>query len=152
MTDRNIRVLTGRGMFTVPDRAVGVSVATSASANTYGSWVQVSPFEDFDLLMHGLHVGPSTAIASTVTYVDVQVGHGVAGTGGEVALSTFRFQATEQATGVAKPAWTTLWLPYPVYVPAGSRIVARAKQNVASAYTRLVSIVASRARDEEVVV
>lgn len=148
--DRRMPVLTGRGMFTLPDRAVGAAVSCSNTANTYGSWATVSPDgQPWDLFIHGVQVGYIASTVSDESTWQMQIGLGPAPV--EVVISTLKLEAVQITTAESRAPRNATWLPFPIFVPAYSRIAIRAAHNTTTApHTREISLNVCRTRDESV--
>lgn len=144
----NKRILTsrGQGMFAIPTQAIGVNVATSASANTYGSWVQLTAGLDFQWFLWAITIAlPSTVLAADSTYNQIQLGKGPASS--EIPISVFRPLSQDYLSSTGKPRINPFWLPWPLLIPKGERVCARMAANVASAATYRVGLTGSREDD-----
>lgn len=145
---RGIPIVKGLGMQTIPDRAVGVTVTGSASTNTYGNYTQISAGEPWALYIYGIMLGPSTAYSSDCSYWQMQLALGAASS--EINISSFKLFSVDVTTGTAgKNNMQPFWLPFPLFVPAWSRIAARAAAPTGS-IAQTVSLNIVKADDLEV--
>lgn len=146
-TNRKLPVVRGMGMYALPDRATGAAIGCSTGADVYGSWVQITVGEPYDILIHGIQIGPVATPSTSELYWQLQLGTGPAG--GEIVISTFKLEAVETTSAVAKPPRNAPWLPFPLYVPAWTRIAGRAAHNVTlSSHIRNISLNVCRVQDE----
>lgn len=124
-----------RGYQTVPDRAVGTTVASSASANAYGAAVQITAGLSYDAYLVGALMGSPGAAASDAF---AQLGILLGSSGPLIAEAKLLAHFTVTATG--EIAQTPVMFPFPVFVPAGVPVRAQAARSVATAVSYLVSL------------
>lgn len=126
----------GGGYFLIPTGpSGGTTVQSSASANTYGSWVEMSASAPADLFIVGVRLRPTGA---TVTYVTLDIGTGAGGAEssiGEVPFGGFDGGADSGLQGY------TVMFPFSVPVASGTRIAARVADDVASAINASVTLI-----------
>jgi hypothetical protein len=107
------------GFVGIPAFGTGVEVTvTSGSAGVAGAWIELVASTSEDLLI----VGGWTRVSDNdaATYRALQLGIGAGGS--EVVLSIL---LRESATGATEAHSRQFLLPFPVYVPSGSRLSAK---------------------------
>lgn len=123
----------------------GSTVTQSASANTYGAWVQMEAAAAADFYVVGFRTTPTGSPPSATTYAVLDIG--VGGGGSEVSRGEFPARAvTGSAVGLRDGA---TMLPAPIFVPAGSRTACRIASSVANADTYAVTLICVLATDLE---
>jgi hypothetical protein len=127
----------GGGYYLIPaGPAIGTSVTSSASANTYGSWTELRAASGNALYVVGIEI--QVADATNVDYVQVDIGTGGAGSEtsvGEAKIIARRHTISDQSWGTYK-----IELPYPIPVAASTRIACRTADDVASAYRHVLTL------------
>ena len=128
----------GGGYFLIPTGpSSGTTVADSATANTYGSWVEMSASAPADLYIVGVRLGYANVTAA-VLYTQVDIGVGAAAAEASVGEIIFAGSDTGADSGTTVPTYT---LPYPIPVASGARIACRTADNVASAHNYTVTLI-----------
>lgn len=117
-----------------PNETGSVSVAANSSAHTKGAWTEIIASTSVDatlLLINVTAIGVSST--NTATLVDVALGS----SGNEVAVVS-NVAVGGAAQVAAAGTDEGLYLPLPVYIPAGSRISARIQSVVTGGKTATV--------------
>lgn len=115
----------------------GTSIDPGGSANTKGSWVQLSAATTHPIRWMLLHLGNQANSARTdATYV-VDIGVGAAASE-SVIVANLMFMI-DDAYDEPVPAYIG---PFPVSIPTGSRLAARAACTITDATDRLFDIIA----------
>jgi len=124
-----MKVING-GYYLIPaGPGVGTTVASSASANTYGSWTEMRSAAGNALYI----VGVSLYALNTVQYTQLDIGTGAAAS--ETSVSEVLFN-TDATNGIDQ----TVYLPYPIAVAASTRIACRTADEDASARNSRVTL------------
>lgn len=126
----------GGGYYLIPaGPAAGTGVSSSASADTYGSWVEMRSASGNALYIVGIEV--QVADDSSVDYVQVDIATGAAAS--ESSVGEAKIIARRHTIGVQ---WGTykIELPYPIPVAASTRIACRTADDVASALSHVLTL------------
>ncbi len=116
--------------------ARGTIVTSSASANTYGSWVQFIASASEDIYILGIsHYAQNATTA--VYYGQISIGIGSAGSEIEKAVIVNNYSATYSIGYVLNNA-SRLLIPFKV--PSGSRVAVRAADSLASALSHYIHL------------
>jgi hypothetical protein len=128
----------GAGPFTIPTApSVGTAIAQSASANNFGSYVQTIASTANAIYITGVIVNLASG-TNKPSYVNVQIGTGVAAsevTVGQIQIAGFQ---TSGVTGDVVGAIATIFPPIPV--ATSTRIALKTASDVASALAWNVSL------------
>lgn len=127
-----------RGYQTVPDRAAGVSIASSASANTYGTSTQITAGLAYDAYLVGALMGSPGAGAGDAY---AQLGIDLGPSGNVQTVADLKLMAFDSVTATGNIGQTPVMLPYPIFVPAGMRVAAKTARSVATAVSYLVHLI-----------
>jgi hypothetical protein len=152
---REIPIVRGMGMQTIPDRGSGTVVTPNASSYVYGSWVVIGPGAlPWDILIHGITIGPAGALSSSfMAFWQLQLaGSGSTGGAGlaDQPIGIFRTHGNYFQSAAARVYYPTIWLPYPVLVRQRNAIRARAASDYGGlAFT--VGVNYTRVDDESVI-
>lgn len=124
------------GYFLIPTGpSVGTTVQSSASANTYGSWVEMSASAPADLFIVGVRLANFGGVTSYIT-LDIGTGAG----GAESSVGEIPFGGMDPGTDSGLQGFTVMF-PFPMPVASGTRIAARVADNVASAINASVTLI-----------
>lgn len=122
----------GAGYFAIPTLpAVGTTVTTSASANTYGSWTEMTASTSAALYIVGISIN---AASGTENYAALDIGTGAGGA--ESSVSSLPFNIAEGVTEAK-----TIMLPAWIAVAASTRIACRTAGSEAAARGFTVSLI-----------
>ncbi len=122
------------GYYLIPaGPAVGTTVASSASANTYGSWTEMRAASGNALYI----VGAVVKGLETVQYLQLDIGTGAAASESSVSESKFHGGAASAAVGIDQ----TVYFPYPIAVAANIRIACRVADEDASAKNATITLI-----------
>ena len=128
----------GGGQFFIPaGPTVGTSVASSGTANTYGSWVELEDVTGADLFIIGALV---TTPSFSATYVQLDIGVGASGSESSVgeAVKLAGVAGATQTTDLTYGASpVTPWIP----VAANKRITCRTADNEATANAHPITLI-----------
>jgi|GEM_PF-2878174 len=125
----------GGGYFLIPTGpAVGTAVASSATNNTYGSWVQMIASTGAAIYIVGVMINPPSGVA--LTYVQLDIGIGAAGA--EVSVGEHYVGGPPTSAAGWRPV--SVYLPFPIPVPASTRIACRTANDGASSRSHLVTL------------
>lgn len=135
---------TGGGYFMIPaGPADGTSVAQSASANTYGSWVEMIASTSAAIFVVGVLVQPVVAAQATRQYVQVDIGTGAGGA--ESSVGEAKFDLAAAVAGGGAGPWSAavppIIFPAPIPVAISTRIACRTASDEASANDHQVSLI-----------
>ncbi len=134
----------GGGYFLLPaGPANGKTVASSASANTYGSWVEMIASTAAAIFVLGVLVQPDQNASAVQQYVQVDIGTGAAASEssvGEIKADTYE-QASTGSGALASFAVGPAMFPYPIPVAASTRIACRSADGEAKANSHLVTLI-----------
>lgn len=119
------------GIFTIPTSpTAGSSVSQSSSANTYGSYVQMTTSASSSLFITAISVNGAIG-TSNPTYGSIQVGIG--SSNAETTVGQIQFTATRMTTGVAGSQMGDTILVNPwIPVSSAARIAVKSASSVAS--------------------
>lgn len=112
----------------------GTSIDPGATINTYGAWVQLSASCN-DLKMLFMAIGSQNNTGTSAALWRVDVGIGAAGY--EYAV----ISQLELGSGITGAVCPPSMGPFPVHIPAGTRIAVRAQCSINDATDRLFDIV-----------
>ena len=113
----------------------GTSVASSASADTYGSYVELRAASgSVALYIVGFTFN---AQANGLDYGQISIATG--GAGSESVVSESRIAVTRQDDGTASSAGTHTFV-FPIPIPANTRIAVKTADDVASAVTWYITL------------
>lgn len=98
----------------------GITVASGATANTMGSWVQLLAASTRDA--YGLQLIMRSAVAQSATNNDYLLDVGIGGSGSEQVILPY---INAGGATVGRRYF------FPIYIPAGSRIAVRSQRSVA---------------------
>lgn len=114
----------------------GVSIDPGGSANTKGSWVQISASVDLDIAWLCLAVmNQVNGVRTNATWlVDI----GIGGAGSEKVMVPDILLSVHSAGDLVNPCVVMV----PVSIPTGSRLVARAQSSITDATDRLFDLIA----------
>lgn len=117
----SIPAISGAGYFTIPaGPAAGTVVASSATANTYGSSVELSASAPNDLYIIGVAAGMADGNTNFYGDVDLRYDASLASSLGKIrVLDSF---GTSASSGLYSQV---NYLPFPIAIPAGTRLGAR---------------------------
>lgn len=122
--------VTGGGYYLIPaGPGVGTTVASSASADTYGSWTEMRAAAGNALYI----VGVSLYALNTEQYTQLDIGTGAAAS--ETSVSEVLFN-TDGTNGIDQ----TVYFTYPIAVAASTRIACRTADEDASARNSRVTL------------
>lgn len=107
----------------------GVTTAQSASANTYGSYVQLTASTPAAVWLVGIHVYLQTS-TNTPNYLDVAIGTGAAAS--ESIVGTFRLPTSPGGGSTISTSFLAFF-PFPIGVANGVRIASKTASDTASA-------------------
>ena len=125
----------GTGSFLIPDGpAVGTSVTSGGTNNTYGSWVELEDATAEALYLIGVAIKWTTNAA---TYVQAQTGVGAAGSESAVWTAYVAGASVNTTAGDYSPQW------FPLLVPvAGARRIAVRTATATSSTAVLITLIA----------
>ena len=136
-----LREMDGGGSFFIPAGPTqGTIVASAAAANTYGGWVQLIASTGAALYLVGVLL--EAVLATSLTYVELEIA--VGGGGSEVSIGEVQ---KVSAVGAVAEAENAIYFKYPVAVATATRIAARAADNLGSAETARVTLIAINQAD-----
>ena len=117
--------------------AAGTSLASSASANTYGSWVEMVASTSAALFIVGVVLNTASD-ATNMAYLQLDLGVGAGAS--EVSVGEFYATSPVDTTTGDPPVWQGQPL-FPIPVAAGVRIAARMADAEAAANTVLLTLI-----------
>ena len=123
----------GSGYFMIPSGpAVGTTLTSSASANTYGSYVEMVASTSAAIYIVGVTLDTPT-INLTVDIIQVMIGTGPAT---ETPVGEWKFGYDgDQGSNVSPPMLTSFIFPFPIPVATATRIALKVADDVAAALT-----------------
>ncbi len=122
----------------LPAGADPVTVTPSGTADTYGSWVEITSSAPSDLFIAGIVFRDPTA-GNITTYVDVQIGKGAAGS--ETVVATFGVYTRELFAIIPTPRLGQVLAGAPISgISSGDRIAARCRLKSTSVTTFQVAV------------
>ena len=120
------------GYFLIPSGpAAGVTVASSTSANTYGSWVELEDSTSAAIFIVG-YIMRDSSFGADYAQLDL-------GTGAEAAESSIG--ESYQPAGTAADLFRSEYFPFPIPVATSTRIAARTADNTTTAEGITVSLI-----------
>jgi hypothetical protein len=105
------------------------SAASSATANTYGAWVQVIASTTEDYYVTGVSCALVYLASGSLDYYQLDIGLGAAGS-----------EVTKAIIGIVGSNGQAVALPIPLKIPSGSRIAVRIADGVNAVGTYVVKI------------
>ena len=122
----------GAGYFMIPaGPAVGTTLTSSASADTYGSYVQMIASTSAAIYIVGITIDTPT-ITTAVDIIQVMIGTGPAT---ETPVGEWKFGYKVASGPVFPPMLVSFIFPFPIPVATGTRIALKVADDVASALT-----------------
>lgn len=117
----SLPAVTGTGYQTLPaGPAVGTSITSSATANTYGTATEISASTSTDLYIVGVSAGQADAATNFYGEVDLRYDASLATSMGKVRVMDSFINSTNSGLNTL-----VNWLPFPIPVPSGTRVGAR---------------------------
>lgn len=123
----------GGGYYLIPaGPSGGQTVSSSASADTYGSWVQLRSASGNALYITGVSIYPANANGARYVQLDI----GVGGASAEVSIGEWGGAMSRDIQFGS----TSYSFPFPIPVAANTRIACRIADNLASALNHTVTL------------
>lgn len=123
-------VVKGTGYFPAASLSASASPIGNASANTYGNYVAAIASAAADLYIAGIDV--VKASATSITYEQIEIAFGAAAS--EVPQAVFKLEAQSVA---AAEKLNPVHLPFPIFVPSGTRVAIRCAASAGSVSIRV---------------
>jgi len=134
-TRSGMTIQTNDGQYLIPaGPSAGTTVASAASANGYGSWVQMTASTAEDIYILAVSISP---VVATHTYVQIDIA-----TGAAASESSIGELHVGVATSGGDPLVMTTYLPLaiPLKVVSGTRIACRTADSSASALSHILTL------------
>lgn len=112
----------------------GTSVDPGGSANTKGAWSQLTAATPFDIQWLVVCITNQNNSATTTAIFAIDIGIGAGGS--EVVVIPDLFTVVDSGIDTPEPQYYS----FPVSIPAGSRVAARAQTGITDATDRLLDI------------
>jgi hypothetical protein len=135
------------GYFLIPTGpGIGTATNSSASADTYGGWAQLSASAPADLFIVGFRLYKQSS--SNVVYVNVDIGTGAAAS--ETSVGELCSGYDDVVGGTAEASIMQL-LPYPIPVASGTRIAARTADSLTASVSHRIVLICVNQADLEAI-
>ena len=116
--------------------AAGTAVASSASANTYGAWVEMAASTSAAIFILGYNLTNPDQTNASYVQLDIGIGAGAS----EVSVGEVKTQENG-SSNIADGSNDDHWFTYPIPVATGTRIACRTADNEAGANAHLITLI-----------